>query len=187
ESSQDAIDSLATYYDGDTPDDRASDIWYDDDGIAHTWEKGVGWRVLEDPRITAALEGSTGLRAQADQLHTEVGYASAQAAAAMNRAEAVKGEAQAHADNLPKVLHGTTAPAGIAPEGSIWWQHQGGTVVGQWNRENNQWRSAPVASQAIANLDLGKLTEGDAAITPAELEKLYSNQIFATHVQAREA
>ena len=83
--------------------------------------------------------------------------------------------ARAAADNLPKVLHGTTAPSGTAPNGSIWWQHLNdlrGVVIGQWNRVDGAWVSTPIDSQAIANLDVGKLTAGSGTIVDLVAQKI---------------
>ena len=79
------------------------------------------------------------------------------------------------ANGLSKILHGTDEPGGDAPDGTIWWQHLGtlsGPVIGQWNRVSGSWVSTPISSEAIANLDTGKLTAGTAAIAEAVVAKI---------------
>lgn len=108
--------------------------------------------------------------------------ASAAAQATANAAQTAAGSAQSAADaamttanGLAKVLHGTTVATGTAPNGSIWWQHQGtlsGPVIGQWNRVSGSWVSTPIRSEAIANLDLGKLTAGAGAIAELVSKKI---------------
>lgn len=160
----------------------------------------------------AAIESSSGdATAKADaarEAAEEYAEAEAQAKADAAQAEAIRqakldatekaDAAQAaaeqaakdHADALPKVLHGTGAPAGTAPDGSIWWQHQGalsGPVIGQWNRVNGQWRSTPIDSEAIANLDVGKLTAGSAEIAEAVIDLLWARVVRAGLLEADEA
>ena len=93
------------------------------------------------------------------------------AATALNSASA----AQTTADNLPKVLHGTTEPSGTAPNGSIWFQHLDnlqGVVIGQWSRVSGAWVATPIGSDAIGNLDVGKLTAGSATIVELVAQKI---------------
>ncbi|MFJ9836943.1 hypothetical protein [Micrococcus luteus] len=97
---------------------------------------------------------------------------------AQKRASDAQTAAQNYANSLPKVLHGTTTPTGTAPTGSVWFQHAGsitGSVIGQWVSNNGQWVSTPISSQAIANLDVGKLTAGSATIDTAVLNKVWAD------------
>ncbi|GAB2519385.1 hypothetical protein [Paramicrobacterium agarici] len=86
--------------------------------------------------------------------------------------------AQQTADNLPKVLHGVDSdPAGTAPDGSIWFRHTGslqGNVEAMWVRTGGAWVFTPVSSAAIANLDVGKLTAGGAAIASVVAQEIAS-------------
>lgn len=46
-----ALAQVETYFDGDAPDDRENDLWYDADGVPHEWVNGEGW-VEADDRLT---------------------------------------------------------------------------------------------------------------------------------------
>lgn len=127
----------------------------------------AAWVEVRDQSIIDAANAAGAALAEAEAAHQAAGDARSHADAAMTRAGEAEDAAKAHADQLPKVLHGTTAPTGTAPNGSIWWRHQGslsGPVIGQWIRTNGSWVSTPLASEAIANLDVGKLTAGAAEI-----------------------
>lgn len=107
----------------------------------------------------------------ADAAHDLAGDAETHAQAAIASASA----AQSTVNGLPKILHGTTVATGTAPNGSIWWQHDGslsGNVIGQWNRVSGSWVATPIDSRAIANLDVGKLTAGSADIAELVAQKI---------------
>lgn len=128
---------------------------------------------------TAAQARADAAQSRADAAHTAAGSAQSSADAAMTRAGTAETNAKAHANSLPKVLHGTTAPSGTAPDGSVWFQHVGslsGAVTGQWNRVAGAWVSTPIRSEAIANLDVGKLTAGSAVVGEAVTQKLLANE-----------
>lgn len=132
-------------------------------------------RAVDVTEAQQALNAAKEAQKIANDAHADAGAAQTHAEAAMTRAGEAETNAKTHADNLPKVLHGTTAPSGTAPDGSIWWQHQGslsGPVIGQWIQVNGSWQSTPIDSEAIANLDVGKLTAGSAAIALAFVQKL---------------
>ncbi|WP_437582737.1 hypothetical protein ACSAGD_10755 [Paramicrobacterium sp. CJ85] len=82
------------------------------------------------------------------------------------------------AESIPQVLHGVDAgPSGTAPEGSIWFNHKGseqGNVQAMWVRVSGQWVETPVSSEAIANLDVGKLTAGGATIAEVVAQAIAS-------------
>lgn len=109
---------------------------------------------------------------------------------AQARADAAQSAATTHADGLPKVLHGITAPSTSAPEGSVYFMHQTsitGRVVGQWVRSAGTWTSTPITDAAIANLDVGKLTAGTAAIDVAVLNKVWADLGVFNRLTAGEA
>lgn len=104
--------------------------------------------------------------------------------------EAAESNAKDHADGLPKVLHGTGAPSGTAPDESIWFQHEddlSGAVIGQWSMVDGSWKSTPVGSEAIANLDVGKLTAGSAVIAEAVLSKIWAELGVFDRLEANKA
>ncbi|VEW13572.1 Uncharacterised protein [Brevibacterium casei] len=122
------------------------------------------FKVIDVTESIGALREAKTAQSQAVAAHAAAGSAQAAADAAMTTA-----------NGLSKVLHGTTVPTGIAPNGSVWWQHKGslsGPVIGQWNRVNDAWVSTPISSEAIANLDVGKLTAGAAALVEAVVQKI---------------
>lgn len=173
----------------------AAGPWFSGDSLGARWEgaphssasiyPGPDWVEVQDSRIAAALADAEQARAEANAAHEAAGSAAEAAAAAMDRAGAAGDaaeEARELADGLPKVLHGTTPPAGTAPDGSIWWEHApvsgrpasdvSGPVIGQWARVAGSWVSTPVRSEAIANLDVGKLTAGAAEIAQVVAQRI---------------
>lgn len=122
------------------------------------------FKVIDVTESIGALREARAAQDSADMAHDLAGNAQDAADAAMSAA-----------NGLSKVLHGTTVPTGTAPDGSIWWQHKGnlsGPVIGQWNRVGGSWKSTPIDSEAIANLDVGKLTAGTAVIAEAVVQKI---------------
>lgn len=90
---------------------------------------------------------------------------------------------------MPKIYHSTAVASGTAPEGSTWFQHSGsinGPVIGQWTMTSNGWLKQEIASEVIANLDVGKLTAGGADISTLVANKLFANIFAANKVTARE-
>jgi hypothetical protein len=96
------------------------------------------------------------------------------ATAASNAAQA----AQATADGKPLILFSTTsAPSGTAPTGSIWFLWDSAkNIAGQWLQSgtlaNPVWTPQQIRSEVIANLDVGKLTAGSAAIADLVAQKI---------------
>lgn len=43
---EDILEKIVEYWDGDSRDDRAQDIWIDSDDVYHYWQKGTGWTEL---------------------------------------------------------------------------------------------------------------------------------------------
>lgn len=68
-------------------------------------------------------------------------------------------------------------PAGTAPQGSIWWaRDESGRIVAQWQQtapgEGATWEKRELRSEAIAGLDVGKLTAGSAAISDLVAQRI---------------
>ncbi|WP_167131920.1 hypothetical protein [Paramicrobacterium chengjingii] len=82
------------------------------------------------------------------------------------------------ANGKQNILHGiNSAPSGTAADGSIWWNHKdalAGPVQGQWAYISGSWVETPVDSEAIANLDVGKLTAGGAVIAEVVAQAIAS-------------
>ena len=112
------------------------------------------------------------LTASADALARGIDTVAAAASAADQKAAA----AQTSANGKNAVTTSTSAPTSGTPGttvGDLWMQTSaGGTVIGQWTWTALGWVSRPVDSQAIANLDVGKLTAGSASISSIVATKL---------------
>lgn len=99
------------------------------------------------------------------------------AVAAADTAIVAAGEAQATAEGKPVMLFSVNEPSGDAPQGSVWFQvNESKQVVGQWQQEavgaGDDWEKREVTSEVIANLDVGKLTAGSAAISDLVAQKI---------------
>lgn len=96
------------------------------------------------------------------------------ATAASNAAKA----AQATADSKPLILYSSTAgPSGTAPNGTIWFLWDSAkNVAGQWLQSGTLaapvWTPQQIRSEVIANLDVAKLTAGNAAIAELVAQKI---------------
>ena len=96
------------------------------------------------------------------------------ATAASNAAKA----AQATADSKPLILYSSTAgPSGTAPNGTIWFLWDSvKNIAGQWLQSGTLaapvWTPQQIRSEVIANLDVAKLTAGNAAIAELVAQKI---------------
>jgi len=96
------------------------------------------------------------------------------ATAAANAAKA----AQATADSKPLILYSSTAgPSGTAPNGTIWFLWDSvKNVAGQWLQSGTLaapvWTPQQIRSEVIANLDVAKLTAGNATIAELVAQKI---------------
>lgn len=136
------------------------------------------FKVIDVTESIEALREARAAQAAADEAHDAAGEAQNAADAAMDTA-----------NGLSKVLHGTTAATGTAPDGSVWFQHKGtlsGEVIGQWNRVNGSWSRTDISSEAIANLDVGKLTAGSAEIAELVAQKIFAEAVVAKTATADE-
>lgn len=105
------------------------------------------------------------------QLHRSVD-AAAQAA---SQADSKATTAQSTADGKNTVTTSTSAPTAQTPGkavGDVWFQLVGANIVGAWTWTALGWVARPIDSQAIANLDVGKLTASSASITSVVAQKL---------------
>jgi hypothetical protein len=87
--------------------------------------------------------------------------------------------AQAAADGKPLILFSTSAPSGNAPTGSTWFMvNTAENIIGQWQQTGPQppgasvWTPRAITSDIVANLDVGKLTAGNAAIAALVAQKI---------------
>ena len=105
----------------------------------------------------------------------------------------VLADAKAYTDGRPVPIHGTAVPTMPAGDGSTYFQHGDPDdpppqlthgVIAQWTRTGGVWVETPIRSEAIANLDVGKLTAGAAEIHDAVIQKLTAHQAFITYLNA---
>lgn len=113
-----------------------------------------------------------------DQTAKDAAAAAVQAQQAATAAANAAQAAQATADSKPLILFSSTAgPSGTAPTGSTWFLWDSAkNIAGQWLQSgtlaNPVWTPQQITSQVIANLDLGKLTAGSAAIADLVAQKI---------------
>jgi hypothetical protein len=112
-----------------------------------------------------------------DVTATNAAAAAAAANTAAQNAAAAAQAAQATADGRPLILFSANGPSGTAPTGSTWFQvNTAQSVVGQWQQTGTPgspvWTARPITSDVIANLDVGKLTAGNAAIADLVAQKI---------------
>ena len=81
----------------------------------------------------------------------------------------------------------------VRPRGSVWFQvNAAGEVLTQWQNTSTgttggTWTKRPVTSEAIANLDVGKLRALSATIDSAVIEKLFADVVVAKSKVTSEA
>ena len=112
-----------------------------------------------------------------DKTATDAAAAAAAANTAAGVAKSAADAAQSTADGRPLILFSTAGPSGNAPTGSTWFQvNTAQSVIGQWQNTGTAtapvWTARPITSEVIANLDLGKLTAGNAAIADLVAQKI---------------
>ncbi|MBT2502971.1 hypothetical protein [Curtobacterium sp. ISL-83] len=119
----------------------------------------------------------TNWNAVTDKAATDAAAAAAAANTAAQNAANAATAAQATADGKPLILFSTSGPSGTAPTGSTWFQvNTAQSVIGYWQQTGTvaspTWTARPIASDVIANLDVGKLTAGTAAIAQVVAQKI---------------
>jgi hypothetical protein len=113
-----------------------------------------------------------------DKNATDAAAAAVQAQQAATAAANAAQAAQATADSKPLILFSSTSgPSGTAPTGSTWFLWDSAkNIAGQWLQSGTlaapEWTPQQITSQVIANLDLGKLTAGSAAIAELVAQKI---------------
>ncbi len=75
------------------------------------------------------------------------------------------------------ILYSTSTPDGTAPTGSTWFMiNEAENIVGQWQQtgtyEAPVWTPRQITSEVFANLDVGKLTAGQAALLDVVAQKI---------------
>jgi hypothetical protein len=115
-------------------------------------------------------------QARIDEAETVLAETGADLDVRLAEAETALDEAQERIDAIEldgpdstKLLFSTEPPSGAARQGSTWFQvDEAGGIIGQWQQTGEGvaevWTKRDVRSEAIANLDVGKLIAGDATI-----------------------
>lgn len=71
-------------------------------------------------------------------------------------------------------------------DGDTWFRRdRNANIIGQWMFETGSWIPVLVKSEVIANLDVAKLTAGDAKISEAVIEKLWVDGLNAKQVTTK--
>lgn len=157
-------------------DRNAVTLWIDTTGGANTpkrWTTGATWVAVTDKAATDAAAAAATAKSAADA-----------AAAAALTAQQAAGTAQSTADSAltmagtkARVYYSTSTPSGTASTNDIWRQIDATkNVIGEWYWASG-WVKTLVSSQAISNLDVGKLTVGTGIIT----------DLVAEHIAGRSA
>lgn len=81
-------------------------------------------------------------------------------------------------------------PSGWMVHGSTWYHTQAGKLVAVWEQaattEPARWEQRPVASSAIATLEVGKLRASSAVLDTAVIEQLWAQAVVAKFLTATE-
>lgn len=154
---------------------NAANLWIrTSDNKPHTYDAATSkWVAVTDKAATDAATAAATAKSAADA-----------AAAAALAAQQAAGTAQSTADNAltmagskARVYYSDKAPSGTASTNDIWRQiNATKDVIGEWYWDGG-WVKTLVSSQAISNLDVGKLTVGTGIIS----------DLVAEHIAGRSA
>lgn len=159
-----------------SPEDRLpQNLWVDisldangnQKNTPHRWT-GSTWQEITDQAVKDAADAAAAAHARANEAHGLAGNAMANA-----------NNALATASSKNTVHFDTTGPAGYgARDGDVWWQQgPNGTIIGQWVWSGSSWSKRDVASEMIANLDVGKLVVGQGTFIDAEVIGMFTAEI----------
>ena len=141
-------------------------LWIDTTGGANTpkrWTTGTTWVAVTDKAATDAAQAAATAQSKADLAHTNAGTAQTTANNAMTMA-----------GSKSKVFYSTSDPSGTASLGDTWRKvNASNDVIAEWRwTAGNTWLTQQISSEAISNLDVGKLTAGSAIINTAVVNKI---------------
>lgn len=135
----------------------------------HRWLNGQ-WVEITDQAVRDAAAAAAAAHQRANEAHTLAGQAKSTADSALSSAS-----------SKATIQFATSPPSGQgAREGDIWWQHgANGTIIGQWiwRAGTSNWEKQQLASEIIANLDVGKLVVGQATIIDLEVINTFTAEI----------
>lgn len=150
-----------------------------------TWTEatgGDGWYNISPTigsQVAELVAPSTASGAMAEAIAARAAADAADAKAVA--AQTAAGNAQTTADNAltmagskGKVYYDTTAPSGTGTAAGDLWRKidSSKNVVGEWYWTGSAWQSSQITTEAISNLDVGKLTAGSAAILTVTAQKI---------------
>ena len=141
-------------------------LWIDTTGGANTpkrWTTGTTWVAVTDKAATDAAQAAATAQSKADSAHTAAGTAQSTADNALTMA-----------GSKSKVFYSTSDPSGTASLGDTWRKvNASNDVIAEWRwTAGNTWLTQQISSEAISNLDVGKLTAGSAIINTAVVNKI---------------
>lgn len=137
-----------------------------------------------DAELTERIEDAefdlTLAEGRIDQAEADITAATTAAGTATEKADAAlvaAGQAQTAADAKPVLLYSSSEPSGTAPQGSTWYRvDASGAVLRVWQQTAagvaDTWTPRGIRSEAIDNLDVGKLSAGTASISTIVAQKI---------------
>ncbi|MER2142201.1 MAG: hypothetical protein ABS888_00290, partial [Eubacteriales bacterium] len=161
-------------------DRNAQTLWIDTTNGNNTpkrWTTGTTWVAVTDKKATDAATAAANAASAAATAKSAADAAQATA----NAAQTAAGNAQNTADNAltmagskSKVFYSRSEPSGTADPGDTWRQvDTANNVIAEWRvTSNGLWIPQKLTSEAISNLDVGKLTAGTANIVNAVAQKI---------------
>ncbi|POH58927.1 hypothetical protein CVS28_09475 [Arthrobacter glacialis] len=157
----------------DAADRNTVTLWIDTTGGANTpkrWSTGTTWVAVTDKAATDAAAAAAGAASAA----TAAQSTATDAQTAAGTAQATATSALTMAGTKGKVFYDTAAPSGTgtAP-GDLWRRIDAAkNVISEWYWTGTAWQSSLITTSAISNLDVGKLTAGDAVIATLVSQKI---------------
>ncbi|QOP65080.1 minor tail protein [Arthrobacter phage Adumb2043] len=153
-------------------DQNAVTLWIDTTGGANTPKRwnGSAWVAVTDKAATDAATAAANAASAASAADAKA--VAAQTAA--GNAQTTANNALTMAGTKGKVYYDTAAPSGTGTAtGDLWRKIDASkNVIGEWYWTGSAWQSSQITTDAISNLDVGKLTAGSAAILTVTAQKI---------------
>lgn len=153
-------------------DQNAVTLWIDTTGGANTPKRwnGSAWVAVTDKAATDAATAAANAASAASAADAKA--VAAQTAA--GNAQTTANNALTMAGSKGKVFYDTAAPSGTGTAAGDLWRRIDASknVIGEWYWTGSAWQSSQITTDAISNLDVGKLTAGSAAILTVTAQKI---------------
>ncbi|QNJ56520.1 minor tail protein [Arthrobacter phage Elezi] len=153
-------------------DQNAVTLWIDTTGGANTPKRwnGSAWVAVTDKAATDAATAAANAASAASAADAKA--VAAQTAA--GNAQTTANNALTMAGSKGKVFYDTVAPSGTGTAtGDLWRKIDASkNVIAEWYWTGSAWQSSQITTDAISNLDVGKLTAGSAAILTVTAQKI---------------